>query len=191
MHLFLKDVFLQDIMKHRKLDNNELDRPDLQALKSIERHPVHVVLDNIRSLNNIGSVFRTADAFLAAHIHLCGFTATPPHRDIHKTALGATESVPWTHHQQTRQAIELLKSRGVKVWAVEQAEGATLLQDWTTDQNQAVAFVFGNEVKGVAQDIVDHCDGVLEIPQHGLKHSLNISVSAGMVLWEAFKRYGL
>ncbi len=178
-------------MKHRKLQNSELIRPDLQTLRSIERNPVHVVLDNIRSLNNIGSVFRTADAFLAAHIHLCGFTATPPHRDIHKTALGATESVPWTHYEQTLEAIKRLRSQGVKVWAVEQAERATLLQNWTPQPGQAVAFVFGNEVKGVSQDIVDRCDGVLEIPQRGLKHSLNISVSAGMVLWEAFKRYGL
>ena len=157
----------------------------------MERYPIHVVLDNIRSLNNIGSVFRTADAFMAAHIHLCGITAKPPHRDIHKTALGATESVPWTYHPDTFQAIKQLKDQGVKVWAVEQAEGATLLQNWDTAPDQGVALVFGNEVKGVAQDIVDLCDGVLEIPQHGIKHSLNISVSAGMVLWEAFKRYAL
>ena len=178
-------------MKYRKLENSELERPDLDAVQAMERHPIHVVLDNIRSLNNIGSVFRTADAFMAAHIHLCGITATPPHRDIHKTALGATESVPWTYHAATNEAITQLKGQGVKVWAVEQAEGATLLQNWDTATDSSVALVFGNEVKGVAQDIVDLCDGVLEIPQHGIKHSLNISVSAGMVLWEAFKRFGL
>jgi 23S rRNA (guanosine2251-2'-O)-methyltransferase len=178
-------------MKHRKLENSELERPDLAAVQSMERYPIQVVLDNIRSLNNIGSVFRTADAFMAAHMHLCGITAKPPHRDIHKTALGATESVPWTYHSDTHEAIKKLKDMGVEVWAVEQAEGATLLQNWASPPDQAVAFVFGNEVKGVAQDIVDLCDGVLEIPQHGIKHSLNISVSAGMVLWEAFKRYAL
>ena len=178
-------------MKHRKLENSELERPDLTTVQSMERHPIHVVLDNIRSLNNIGSVFRTADAFMAAHIHLCGITATPPHRDIQKTALGATESVPWTYHANTMEAINALKNQGVQVWAVEQAEGSTLLQDWGATPGSRVALVFGNEVKGVAQEIVDLCDGVLEIPQHGIKHSLNISVSAGMVLWEAFKRYAL
>lgn len=178
-------------MKYRKLENSELDRPNLAQAQSLERHPIHVVLDNVRSLNNIGSVFRTADAFMAAKIHLCGITATPPHRDIHKTALGATESVPWTYHSDTAQAITALKKEGITVWAVEQAQGATLLQNWSTDSKQGEAFVFGNEVKGVAQDIVDLCDGVLEIPQQGIKHSLNISVSAGMVLWEAFKRFGL
>ena len=178
-------------MKHRKLENSELERPDLDAVQAMERYPIHVVLDNIRSLNNIGSVFRTADAFMAAQIHLCGITAQPPHRDINKTALGATESVPWTYHKDTLEAIRALKKQGVQVWAVEQAEGATLLQNWDTAPDSAVAFVFGNEVKGVAQDIVDLCDGVLEIPQHGIKHSLNISVSAGMVLWEAFKRFAL
>jgi len=178
-------------MKHRKLENSELERPDLITVQSMERYPIHVVLDNIRSLNNIGSVFRTADAFMAAHIHLCGITATPPHRDINKTALGATESVPWTYHTNTQEAISALKSQGVQVWAVEQAEGSTLLQNWGSAPAKGVALVFGNEVKGVAQDIVDLCDGVLEIPQHGIKHSLNISVSAGMVLWEAFKRYAL
>ena len=178
-------------MKYRKLENSELERPDLDTVQAMERHPIHVVLDNIRSLNNIGSVFRTADAFMAAHIHLCGITATPPHRDIRKTALGATESVPWTYHSDTHEAIKQLKDQGVKVWAVEQTEGATLLQNWDIAPDSTVALVFGNEVKGVAQDIVDLCDGVLEIPQHGIKHSLNISVSAGMVLWEAFKRFGL
>lgn len=178
-------------MKYRKLENSELERPDLNTVQAMVRHPIHVVLDNIRSLNNIGSVFRTADAFMAAHIHLCGITATPPHRDIRKTALGATESVPWTYHSDTHEAIKQLKDQGVKVWAVEQAEGATLLQNWDIAPDSTVALVFGNEVKGVAQDIVDLCDGVLEIPQHGIKHSLNISVSAGMVLWEAFKRFGL
>jgi tRNA G18 (ribose-2'-O)-methylase SpoU len=178
-------------MKYRKLENSELERPDLDTVQAMVRHPIHVVLDNIRSLNNIGSVFRTADAFMAAHIHLCGITARPPHRDIHKTALGATESVPWTYHSDTYEAITQLKDQGVKVWAVEQAKGATLLQNWDTAPDSTVALVFGNEVKGVAQDIVDLCDGVLEIPQHGIKHSLNISVSAGMVLWEAFKRFGL
>ena len=191
MSLFLKAVFLPSIMKHRKLKNSELDRPDIEAVQSMERHPIHVVLDNIRSLNNIGSVFRTADAFMVAHLHLCGITAKPPHRDIHKTALGATESVPWTYYSDTKQAIEALKSQGVQIWAVEQAEGSTNLQHWQNPSGAAGAFVFGNEVKGVAQNIVDLCDGVLEIPQHGIKHSLNISVSAGMVLWEAFKQFGL
>ena len=148
-------------MKYRKLENSELERPDLDTVQAMERHPIHVVLDNIRSLNNIGSVFRTADAFMAAHIHLCGITATPPHRDIRKTALGATESVPWTYHSDTHEAIKQLKDQGVKVWAVEQAEGATLLQNWDIAPDSTVALVFGNEVKGVAQYIVDLCDGVL------------------------------
>ena len=178
-------------MKYRKLKNPELGRIDAQAYKAQPKTPIVVVLDNIRSLNNIGSVVRTGDAFAIQKVYLCGITAKPPHRDIHKTALGATESVPWTYWSDTKQAIEALKSQGVQIWAVEQAEGSTNLQHWQNPSGAAVAFVFGNEVKGVAQNIVDLCDGVLEIPQHGIKHSLNISVSAGMVLWEAFKQFDL
>ncbi len=167
----------------RKLKNEELDRLSLDQFKAVEKMPLTIVLDNIRSLNNIGSVFRTADAFLVEKIYLCGITATPPHKDIRKTALGATESVAWEYVEDTLQLVQRLKLEGKTTLAIEQAEGATHLNDFEVKNDSAYALVFGNEVKGVRQDVVNICDGVLEIPQFGTKHSLNISVSAGVVIW--------
>lgn len=174
----------------RKLKNNELNRLDLDAYKQAEKTPLIVVLDNVRSLHNIGSVFRTADAFRIEKIYLCGITATPPHAGIHKTALGATESVAWAYHKDTNAVIEQLKAQGVITLAVEQAEHAVRLGEFSPLKDKTYALVFGNEVKGVSQEVVSACDKVLEIPQYGTKHSLNISVSAGMVIWDLFnKRY--
>ncbi len=183
---FLSERTCEEIEKMRKLKNSELDRLTVEDFKKASKTPLIVVLDNIRSLNNIGSVFRTADAFLIEKIYLCGITAVPPHKDIRKTALGATESVSWEYVAHTAELIEKLKNEGVITIAVEQAEGATLLQNTTVDRNSRYAVVFGNEVKGVSQDVVSACNKVIEIPQFGTKHSLNISVSAGVVLWHFF-----
>jgi tRNA G18 (ribose-2'-O)-methylase SpoU len=172
----------------RKLRNNELERLSVQDYKDRDKTPLEVVLDNIRSLNNIGSVFRTADAFLIEKIILCGITAQPPHKDIHKTALGATESVDWSYEQETLVAVSELQEQGYSVWAVEQAEGAQMLDTFSPEAPKKMAVVFGNEVKGVQQEVVSACDGVLEIPQFGTKHSLNISVSVGVVLWDLFSK---
>ena len=147
-----------------------------------------IVLDNIRSLNNIGSVFRTSDAFLVEKIYLCGITATPPHKDIHKTALGSTDTVAWEYIENTMDLIEKLKSENVTICAIEQAENATMLDDFKVETNKKYALVFGNEVKGVAQDVVSASDVVIEIPQFGTKHSLNISVSCGVVTWDIFSK---
>tara|TARA_R110000868_G_scaffold57646_6_gene178031 strand:- start:905 stop:1438 length:534 start_codon:yes stop_codon:yes gene_type:complete len=168
----------------RKLKNNELDRLDVDQFKLAKKTPVILVLDNIRSLNNIGSVFRTADAFLIEKIYLCGITAKPPHKDIHKTALGATDSVEWEFYENTLDVIDLLKSEKIKTVAIEQAENAILLNDFEVASDNKYALVFGNEVKGVSQEVVSKCDLVIEIPQYGTKHSLNISVSAGVVVWD-------
>lgn len=168
----------------KKLQNDELNRISADEMKLVEKVPVTIVLDNIRSLNNIGSVFRTADAFLMEQIYLCGITATPPHRDIQKTALGSTETVNWNHFNSTLEAIEQLKQKGYKIAAVEQTENSTFLNNFKVNRNEKWALVFGNEVSGVDQDVINHCDVVIEIPQFGSKHSLNISVSVGVVLWE-------
>jgi 23S rRNA (guanosine2251-2'-O)-methyltransferase len=173
----------------KKLQNDELNRISADEMKSIEKVPVTIVLDNIRSLNNIGSVFRTADAFLMEQIYLCGITATPPHRDIQKTALGATETVNWKHFNSTLEAIEQLKQQGYKIAAVEQTQNSTFLNEFNINKNEKWALVFGNEVSGVDQDVINCCNVVIEIPQFGSKHSLNISVSAGVVLWEMQKQY--
>jgi tRNA G18 (ribose-2'-O)-methylase SpoU len=173
----------------RKLKNSELDRKTVQEFKAATKIPLIVVLDNIRSLNNIGSVFRTADAFLIEKIYLCGITATPPHKDIHKTALGATESMDWEYVENTIDVVEKLKKDNFEIYAIEQAEQATQLNDFNIDKNKKYAFVFGNEVKGVQQKVVDSCNGVLEIPQLGTKHSLNISVSTGVCLWDFVSKY--
>lgn len=175
----------------RKLKNSELDRLSVEGFKTVNKTPLIIVLDNIRSLNNIGSVFRTSDAFLVKKIYLCGITATPPHKDIHKTALGSTETVAWEYAENTLTLIESLKSEGVKICAVEQAENATMLNDFTPQQNTTYALVFGNEVKGVDQEVVSASDLVIEIPQYGTKHSLNISVSAGVVIWDVFSKIKL
>lgn len=172
----------------RKLKNSELNRLGVEEFKNAEKMPVIVVLDNIRSLNNIGSVFRSSDAFLVKEIILCGITATPPHKDIHKTALGATESVDWSYRENCLEVVEALQDEGVVALAVEQAENAVMLDDFSPEKGKTYALVFGNEVKGVQQEVVSACDGVIEIPQHGTKHSLNISVSAGVVLWDLFAK---
>ncbi len=173
----------------RKLKNSELNRLSINDFKKSDKTPLIVVLDNIRSLNNIGSVFRTSDAFLIEKIILCGITAIPPHKDIHKTALGATDSVNWEYNKNTSDAINKLKNDGYIIASIEQTEKAVMLHDFKVEKNKKYAVVFGNEVKGVQQTIVDLSDTAIEIPQYGTKHSLNISVSAGVVLWEFFKQF--
>ena len=172
----------------RKLKNNELERLSPKEFKQTSKTPLLVVLDNIRSLNNIGSVFRTGDAFLIEKIYLCGITAQPPHKDIHKTALGATETVDWEYVEDTVLVIEKLKDLKIKTVAIEQADKAIPLQDFNPIKGEKIAVVFGNEVKGVQQKVVSLCDTCVEIPQFGTKHSLNISVSCGVVLWDLFKK---
>lgn len=172
----------------RKLKNSELARLEVDAFKKAPKTPIIIVLDNIRSLNNIGSVFRTADSFLIEKIYLCGITATPPHKDIHKTALGATESVNWEYVADTNEVLEKLKSAGVITVAIEQAEQATMLNEFTVEVGKHYAVIFGNEVKGVQQGVVSQADRVIEIPQFGTKHSLNIAVSAGIVVWDLFAK---
>ena len=172
----------------RKLKNSELDRLSVDDFKEAEKTPIIIILDNIRSLNNIGSVFRTSDAFLIEKIYLCGITATPPHKDIHKTALGSTETVDWEYVENTLELVEKLKAEGVKVCSIEQAENAIMLNDFTPKPQTTYALVFGNEVKGVAQNVVSTSSVVIEIPQFGTKHSLNISVSCGIVVWDVFSK---
>ncbi|MCH3881498.1 MULTISPECIES: RNA methyltransferase [Tenacibaculum] len=172
----------------RKLKNNELGRITVDEFKVVEKTPIIVVLDNIRSLNNVGSVFRTSDAFLIEKIYLCGITATPPNKDIHRTALGATESVDWEYVEDTLTLIQKLKDSNIKVLAIEQAENSTKLNTFFPEENQKYAIVMGNEVKGVQQEVVSAADGCIEIPQLGTKHSLNISVTTGVVLWDLFQK---
>ena len=172
----------------RKLKNSELGRISVDEFKEIEKTPIIVVLDNVRSLNNVGSVFRTSDAFLIEKIYLCGITATPPNKEIHKTALGATESVDWEYEEDTLSLVEKLKSENIKVFSIEQAENSTMLNEFEPEENQKYAVVFGNEVKGVQQTVVSASNGCIEIPQLGTKHSLNISVSCGVVLWDLFSK---
>jgi tRNA G18 (ribose-2'-O)-methylase SpoU len=177
--------------QNRKLKLWELDRVDESTFKAQEKFPVVVVLNDIRSLNNIGSFFRTADAFNVEKIYLCGITATPPHRDIQRTALGATETVEWEHASDILSVVQKLKSAGTVVCSIEQAEKTVMLQDVPTLPGKRFALVFGNEVNGVDQDVIDASDVILEIPQWGTKHSLNVSVCAGIVLWEFAKRFGV
>lgn len=172
----------------RKLKNNELGRITVNEFKETKKTPIIVILDNIRSLNNVGSVFRTSDAFLIEKIYLCGITATPPNKEIHKTALGATESVAWEHIENTIDLVEKLQKDNVKVLAIEQAENSTMLNNFIPEPNQKYAVVMGNEVKGVQQEIVSAANYCIEIPQLGTKHSLNISVSCGIVLWDLFNK---
>lgn len=172
----------------RKLENSELDRKSVRDFKEAEKTPVIIILDDIRSLHNIGSVFRTADAFLIEKIWLCGITATPPNKEIHKTALGATETVAWEHHENVVTVIENLKKENIAVYAIEQVENAIFLPDFKAEKGKKYALVFGNEVFGVNQKAIAACDGSIEIPQLGTKHSLNISVSAGIVVWDLFKQ---
>jgi tRNA G18 (ribose-2'-O)-methylase SpoU len=172
----------------RKLKNNELGRISVDEFKATEKTPLIVILDNVRSLNNIGSVFRTSDAFLIEKIYLCGICATPPNKDIHKTALGATESVEWEYVEDTLELVKKLKAKNVKVLAIEQAENSTKLNTFYPEKNQKYAIVMGNEVKGVQQQVVNAADFCVEIPQIGTKHSLNISVTTGIVLWDLFSK---
>jgi 23S rRNA (guanosine2251-2'-O)-methyltransferase len=175
----------------RKLKNSELNRLEVTAYKKTVKTPVIVVLDNIRSLNNIGSVFRTSDAFAIEKIYLCGITATPPNKDIHKTALGATDAVDWEYVEDTEVLVKKLQTEGVIVAAIEQADNATLLQDFKVSKQKRYAIVLGNEVKGVQQSVVSNSDHCIEIPQFGTKHSLNISVTTGVVLWSFLEKLKL
>lgn len=168
----------------RKLSITELNRIDKEEFKKVEKLPVIVVLDNVRSLHNVGSVFRSSDAFRVESIYLCGITAVPPQPEIHKTALGAEETVEWKYFEHTQDAVHELKNDGVEVLAIEQVEGSIMLQDFIPESNKKYAIIFGNEVKGVQQEVVNMCDNCIEIPQFGTKHSLNVSVTAGILIWE-------
>lgn len=172
----------------RKLKNEELHRLSTTEFKNAEKSSIVIVLDNIRSLNNIGSVFRTADAFLVEKIYLCGITATPPHKDIRKTALGATESVDWEYAKTTLDVITDLKSKNYQILSVEQAENSIFLNELKIDVSKKYALIYGNEVKGVNQEVVNASDVVVEIPQFGTKHSLNISVSVGVTVWDVWSK---
>lgn len=170
----------------RKIENNELDRKSIEEFKQAEKTPIIVILDDIRSLHNIGSVFRTGDAFLIEKIYLCGITATPPNKEIHKTALGATETVAWEYQKDVLEVIQKLKEEEVEIFAVEQVENAVFLDNFKPELNKKYALIMGNEVFGVNQEAIKRCDGAIEIPQLGTKHSLNVSVSAGIVIWDLF-----
>ncbi len=168
----------------RKLGMDELNRKTIDEFRGSEKRPVIVVLDNIRSMHNVGSVFRSADAFLIRAIYLCGYTPCPPHRDIHKTALGATDTVEWKYFPSALEAVRSLKEQGYRVWAIEQVENSLSLQEFAMQHSGPMAVIFGNEVSGVGEEALALCEGSVEIPQWGMKHSLNISVAAGIVLWE-------
>lgn len=175
-------------MEHRKLKVTEMNRLTVEEFKEAEKLPLVVVLDNIRSLHNIGSVFRTADAFRLEGICLCGITACPPHPEMHKTALGAEFTVNWTYVNNTLEAVNNLQKQGYMVFSIEQAVNSTLLDALTLEPGRKYAVVMGNEVKGVQQEVIDASDGCIEIPQYGTKHSLNVSVTAGIVIWDFFKK---
>ena len=166
---------------------DDLGRKSVEEFKQAQKLPVVAVLDNVRSMHNVGSVFRTADAFLIEGIYLCGYTPRPPHRDIHKTALGATETVDWKYVENILDAVQHLREQGYSLYAIEQATQSNALNRFTFDRGKKYALIFGNEVEGVQQSVIDMCDGCIEIPQLGTKHSLNISVAAGIALWEAVK----
>jgi tRNA G18 (ribose-2'-O)-methylase SpoU len=168
----------------RKLKITEMGRLTVEEFKQADKLPLVVVLDEVRSLHNIGAVFRTSDAFRVECIYLCGITATPPHPEMHKTALGAEDTVAWRYEKNTLDAVKTLQHEGYTVLSIEQCEGSTMLQDWQPEEGKKYAIVMGNEVKGVKQEVIDCSNGCLEIPQFGTKHSLNVSVTAGIVLWE-------
>lgn len=172
----------------RKLLNAELERKSVSEFKGAAKTPVIIVLDNVRSLNNVGSVFRTADAFLVESVYLCGITGCPPNKEIQKTALGSTESVSWKYFKTTLDAVNDLKENNFHVYAIEQAESAIMLNNFMPGKRQKLAVIFGNEVKGVQQEVIDACTDVIEIPQVGTKHSLNIAVSVGIVMWDLFQK---
>jgi tRNA G18 (ribose-2'-O)-methylase SpoU len=161
-----------------------MGRLTVEEFKQADKLPLVVVLDEVRSLHNIGAVFRTSDAFRVECIYLCGITATPPHPEMHKTALGAEDTVTWRYEKNTLDAVKMLQHKGYTVLSIEQCEGSTMLQDWQPEEGKKYAIVMGNEVKGVKQEVIDCSNGCLEIPQFGTKHSLNVSVTAGIVLWE-------
>jgi 23S rRNA (guanosine2251-2'-O)-methyltransferase len=186
LNLKLKDSYFCPM---QKIKNEELGRKSVEEFKQSAKLPVVLVLDNVRSLNNVGSAFRTADSFLLENLYLCGVTGTPPNAEIEKTALGATESMGWKHFKTTIEAVNDLKQNGYKVYAIEQVKNSTYLQNFQYQKNEKIAIVFGNEVYGVEQEVIDSCDGSIEIPQLGTKHSLNISVSIGIIVWEVAKRY--
>ena len=175
----------------RKITNEELHRPSVEAFAAMRKMPVVVVLDNVRSMQNVGAFFRTGDAFAIEKIYLCGITASPPARDIHKTALGAEMTVPWEYAPVTIEAVERLKAEGYRVLAIEQVEGSVMLNEFRAEEGVKYALVFGNEVAGVDQAVVDLVDGSIEIPQVGTKHSINVSVSGGVVLWNFFCQIGV
>lgn len=173
----------------KKLLNSELNRLSVEEFRNTGKYPVTVVLDNVRSLNNTGSVFRTADAFLLEKVILCGITGTPPHREIEKTALGATDSVNWEYYEETVKAVNDLRNQGYTIVSVEQTVGSVMLNELKVEPDKKYAVIFGHEVKGVAQEVIDISEMSIEIPQMGTKHSINIAVSAGIVLWEFFKAF--
>ena len=181
-------IFVILILRMRKLKNNELNRLNLKEFKDSQKTPLVIVLDNVRSAHNVGSIFRTSDAFLVEKICLCGITPTPPHKEIRKTALGASESVNWQHYHNNMECIKELKELGYQIISIEQAENAVMFNDFVCQKDIKYALVFGNEVKGVDQEIVSTCDTVIEIPQYGTKHSLNISVSSGVIIWDFFQK---
>ena len=192
-HVNRKELPLQKIrnnriMNMRKLKITELNRISAEEFKEAEKLPLVIVLDDIRSLHNIGSVFRTSDAFRIECIYLCGITATPPHPEMHKTALGAEFTVDWKYVNNAVEAVDNLQREGYIVYSVEQAQGSVMLNEVELDRTKKYAIVMGNEVKGVQQEVIDHSDGCIEIPQYGTKHSLNVSVTAGIVIWELFNQ---
>ena len=182
----LKDSYFYAM---QKIKNEELGRKSIEEFKNSLKLPLVIVLDNIRSLNNVGSAFRTADAFLIEHIFLCDITGKPPHNEIQKTALGSTESVNWSYFKTTDEVIDFLKQRSYKVYAAEQVKNSISLNQFVHNKNEPIAVVFGNEIYGVDQEIINKCDGSIEIPQAGTKHSLNIAVSIGIVVWEIARKY--
>ena len=171
----------------RKLATHQLNRLTIYQYQQLEKKPIAIVLDNVRSLNNVGSIFRTSDGFGIEKIYLCGITGTPPHRDIHKTALGAENSMAWEHVESTVVLCQQLKAEGYQLMAIEQAEGSVSLKDFKLQANEKWAIIFGNEVDGVHNDVLALCDACVEIPQFGTKHSFNVSVCAGIILWELLK----
>ena len=173
----------------RKITNQELGRPSVEEFSAMEKLPVVAVLDNVRSAQNVGAFFRTGDAFAIQSIALCGITATPPAREIYKSSLGAEQTVAWQHYPTTAQAVESLKEQGYTIIAIEQVEGATMLDKVEVATDKKYALIFGNEVMGVDQGVVDMCDGAIEIPQAGTKHSINVSVSGGVVIWKFFEKF--
>lgn len=175
----------------QKLSMDELQRTDVESFKKQQKTPIAIVLDNVRSMHNVGSAFRTADGFAIEKIYLCGITGTPPHREIEKTALGATQSVTWEYAKDTNEVIDQLRSEGYTIVAIEQAENSVLLHEFQPDSSKKYALVFGNEVNGVDEDVMKKIDTCIEIPQYGTKHSLNVSVAIGIILWDFIQKRNL